>query len=93
MDARAIAERLASRPGFVWLDGDGSAQGTRSYLAIEPSEWRTARFGEDDPLVAEDQRDLVDGGDLDVVDLGGDLARECGDDGGSLAQCVSTRVG
>jgi para-aminobenzoate synthetase component 1 len=48
--ADELARRLAHREGFVWLDGDGSAQGLRSYLAIEPSAWIVAHPGESDAL-------------------------------------------
>jgi para-aminobenzoate synthetase component 1 len=59
-DPETLLERLLPslrRPGLVWLDGDGSALGGRSLLALEPLEERICRGlpGEDgaqDPFAA-----------------------------------------
>lgn len=45
-----LATRLWREPGFVWLDGDGSAQGARSYLAIRPSAHVVSAPGDPAPL-------------------------------------------
>jgi hypothetical protein len=55
-----LAIRLSREPGFVWLDGDASPQGARSYLAIRPSDRVRASPGDPDPLArlcALDERD------------------------------------
>jgi anthranilate/para-aminobenzoate synthase component I len=56
-DPVEVALRLAGRPGLVFLDGNGDArrpgspaQGRYSFVAADPVEARTARFGEPPPL-------------------------------------------
>ena len=49
-NAAHLASLLHSQPGFVWLDGDGSRRGRRSYLGCRPSEVVCIDYGHPDPL-------------------------------------------
>ncbi|NOY91232.1 MAG: anthranilate synthase component I family protein [Deltaproteobacteria bacterium] len=47
------ARALGARPGFVWLDGDGSgSEGRLSHLASDPVEWLRVPLSEAQPLRA-----------------------------------------
>lgn len=88
-DVTDLARRLARRPGFVWLDGDGSAQGRRSYLAIAPSARIEAAYGDPDPLAALAAIDVEDVPDaLDVPRYVGFVAYDAAWSGVSGARHV-----
>lgn len=80
---RALARRLASVPGFAWLDSDGSgAEGRFSFLAAAPVDVRRAPAGDVGALSLLDELHLPEagsGGESSEAESGGGAQARGGD--------------